>query len=173
VEPVFTAPAVEPIRTTPALEPAEVPQAAAATAPPDKNLLSQAVANEQAFSQAFKTSLMQVGWSLVLQGVILAGFCALVKGGTPLHGLPLFLTGLIPLIAMGLLVAAFMSFQAAQQVLDNLEADRRRCHRLLAVQDGTPDALTSQRKLAAWPVQAVFGVLFVIWLFTGLTVWFL
>lgn len=177
VQPEVTTLAVGPEAAVPAAETVarprtEVPPALAAVSD-NKDTLSQAAANAEALSRTFKTAINRLGWALALQGIVFAAFCALVRGGIPLNGLPYFLAGAVPLFAMGLIVAAFVSLQPTQQVLDKLESERLRCRQLLLAQNGPPDSLTNQRKLAHWPALLLLGVLFVAWLYIGLTVWFL
>jgi hypothetical protein len=174
-EPVVTPPAVEPETAAPLVEAAvpqtEVPTVPAAVVSTQNDTLVQAIANAQALSRAFKTAVNRLGWTLVLQGLVFVAFFALVKGGTPQHGLPHFLACAVPLFAMGVIVA-FVSFQPAQHVLDQLESDRLRYQQLLSLEDSPPDTLTKQRTLARWAALLILAILFVIWLFIGVNVWF-
>jgi hypothetical protein len=161
--------AVEPAAEVPvAPSPAPVPGAL-----PDKNTVLLAVASEKSLRQAFKETFHRLGWTLAAQGIIFAAFCILVSGGTPRQGLSLFLAGAVPLFAMGHIFASGLGFQSARRVLDVLEADRLRYQGLLSIHDGPPVSLTNHRQLALWPAWVFLGVLFVAWLYIGLTVWFL
>lgn len=177
-EPEVIAPPVEPPASPVLAEPVTAPPketvpAPAAFVPASKETLSQTLDKGEALSVAFKTALHQAGWVLALQGLLFVGFAVLVKGGAPLHGLAYFLAGAIPLAALGLIVAAVMSMQRTQQVLERLESDRRRYHQMLSLPEGQEDSLTNLRKAVFWPAQAVLGVLFLVWFVMGLNVWFL
>jgi hypothetical protein len=151
---------------------AQVPPALASV-PDNHDALLQAAAKEEALARAFKAAAGQLGWTLALQGVVFAAFCVLMKGGVPPQGLPSFLANAMPLFAMVLIVAAFVSFQSTQLVLTKLEGDRLRLRQLLSPEDSTPDTLTHQRQLAHWPALIILGILFVAWFFIGVTIWFL
>lgn len=112
-----------------------------------------------ALGAAVKAAATQLGWTLALQGVVFAAFCTLVKGGAPLSGLPWFLTGVIPLFAMILIVAAFLTFAATQRMLDRLE--------------GGNSPLTALRRQAHLPAQIILGTLLLAWFCIGITVWWL
>lgn len=168
VEPPASPVLAEPV-TAPPIETIQAP----AFVPANKETLSQTLDKGEALSAAFKTAIHQAGWVLALQGLLFVGFAVLVKGGAPLHGLSYFLAGAIPLAALGLIVAAVMSMQRTQQVLERLESDRRRYHQMLSIPEAQEDSLTNLRKAVFWPAQAVLGVLFLVWFVMGLNVWFL
>lgn len=182
--PSIEQPAAEP--EPPAVEeiiaelPAEAPPVVEAPAsapepviPSVSELLPKAAANEVSLSRTLKAAGSQLGWTLALQGLVFIAFCVLVKGGVPHAGLPLFLAGAVPVFAMLLVVAGIVSFHAIQLVLDKLEAERRLYRQLQQLPSATPDALTNYRQLAHRPSLIILGILFVAWLFIGVTVWFL
>jgi hypothetical protein len=172
-EPEVIASPASPVLAEPVTAPPIETVPAPAFVPANKETLSQTLDKGEALSVAFKTAIHQAGWVLALQGLLFVGFAVLVKGGAPLHGLSYFLAGAIPLAALGLIVAAVMSMQRTQQVLERLESDRRRYHQMLSLPEAQEDSLTNLRKAVFWPAQAVLGVLFLVWFVMGLNVWFL
>ena len=139
--------------------------------PSVSELLPKAAANEASLSRTFKAAGSQLGWTLALQALVFIAFCVLVKGGVPHAGLPQFLAGAVPVFAMLLVVAGVLSFHATQLILDKLEAERRHYRQLQQL--SIPDDLTRYRQLAHRPSLIILGLLFVAWLFIGVTVWFL
>ncbi len=147
-----------------------------------KAWLSQAAANEQSLSKKVKATASRLGWTLTVQAALFVAFCVMAAKDAPLSGLQSFLRGGIPLFAMVLICIDLMGLSASQSMLDTLESERlhfQRLQRMLSDPGGCadswqkPDSLAAARRLAFLPSLIILGILLVVWLVLGLTVWFL
>jgi len=147
-----------------------------------KEWLPLAAANVRSLGKMLQVTGACIGWTLTVQAGAFVAFCVLAAKDAPLSGLQQFLLGAIPVSAIILLCAGLANFHAAQLMLDKLEAERLGFQHLLtplakppaSVDAGTrPDSLTNLRRLAYWPPLVILGILLVVWLCLGLTVWFL
>lgn len=177
----------EPVMAEPIVEepgipepPAEVPEVAAddAVNSDPKVWAPLAAANGQSLGNMLKNARDRIGWALTVQAGVFVAFCILASKDAPRSGLLQFLRGGIPLFAMALICAGLISCHATQLMLDKLEAGRLHYQRLQQGLPGSgtampPDSLTKARWLAYWPSMIILGILLVVWLCIGLTVWFL
>lgn len=168
----------------PAEPKAEEPKAAASEtgAPELKEWLARAAANEQSLSKRIRATASRIGWSLTIQAALFVAFCVMAAKDAPLSGLQNFLRGGIPLFAMILICIDLTSLGGAQRMLDTLEGERlvfQRLQRMLpdpaagANLETKPDSFAAARRLAHLPSLIILGILLVVWLCLGLTVWFL
>jgi len=117
---------------------------------------------------ALATAMRQLSGALAVQGLTFIAFCTLVSGGVPTAGLPQVLAAAIPLFAILLAVAGYLSFHGTRRLLDQLEHDR-------AQQDPAhpPAPLTTARLFAHQPALFLLGFLILVWFIIGATVWWL
>ncbi len=188
-EPTVEPPAVE--ATEPAVEaateePADVEQAppqvaevkaeACDTGAPElKTLLPRAAANEQSLATTAKAVGDRIGWTLTIQAAVFVAFCVLAAKDVPRGGMQQFLLGATPLFAMILLGVGLANYRGVQLMLDKLETERLSLQQQMSESGATtaPDSFANARRLAHLPSLLILGVLFVAWLYLGLTVWFL
>lgn len=144
--------------------------------------LAPAAKNERSLYQKLKAASNRIGLSLIMQGVLFLAFCMVATKDAPLSGLQSFLRGGIPLFAMILICIDLMSLSGTQRMLDILECERlafQSLQRMLsdpgagADSETKPDSFAAARRLAYLPSQIILGILLVVWLALGLTVWFL
>jgi len=147
-----------------------------------KEWLSPAAANERSLSKQLKATANRIGWILTVQAALFVAFCVMAAKDAPLSGLQSFLLGGIPLFAMVLISIDLMGLSASQSMLDTLEGERlafQRLQRMLSDPGGCadsvpkPDSFAAARRLAFLPSLIILGILLVVWLVLGLTVWFL
>ncbi len=174
-----TEPVVDTAPETPATEQQTPPQAEEAmveTSTPDlKTLLPLAAANEQSLATTAKAVGDRIGWTLTIQAAVFVAFCVLAAKDVPPGGMQQFLLGATPLFAMILLGVGLANYRGVQLMLDKLEAERLSLQQQMSEPGApaAPDSFANARRLAHLPSLLILGVLFVAWLYLGLTVWFL
>ncbi len=182
VEPLFpaaTEPPPEAATEAPATEeqaPPQVEEATLETSVPEfKTLLPRAAANEQSLATTAKAVGDRIGWTLTIQAAVFVAFCVLAAKDVPRGGMQQFLLGATPLFAMILLGVGLANYRGVQIMLDKLEAERLSLKQQMSEPGATtaPDSFANARRLAHLPSLLILGVVFVAWLYLGLTVWFL
>ena len=176
------APASDEAPETPAAEEQTPPQVEEVKAevcdtviPELKALLPQAAANEQSLATTAKAVGDRIGWTLTIQAAVFVAFCVLAAKDVPRGGMQQFLLGATPLFAMMLLGVGLANYRGVQLMLEKLEAERLNLQQQMSETGASagPDSFANARRLAHLPSLIILGVLFVVWLYLGLTVWFL
>ena len=165
-------PAIEELNVAVALEAREA-AAPDAGNPPPKEWIPQAVSNERSLGKVLKQAGDRIGWTLTVQAGLVVAFCVLLAKDAPRTGMVQIMLGGIPLFAMVLICVGLANCHATQLLLDNLESERLQFQRLGAGTELPPDSFSNARRLAYWPSLIFLGILLVVWLCLGLTVWFL
>ena len=147
-------------------------------APLPKEWAPLAAANERSLGKMLKSARDRIGWTMAVQAGVFVAFCVLAAKDAPRGVMLQILLGGIPLFAMILICAGLVSCHATQLLLDKLEGERLQFQRLQQGLPGAdmtvqPDSFSNARRLAHWPSMIILGILLVVWLCLGLTVWFL